>query len=148
MGCLALVSSLFHCGPVGVRSGEDRLLARRRLSDGDTLYIIAHRSKSWAEPYEVRLFRLHQKTNCYVNFLAFEDSYWWGCRFAETETNGRVKIYVYGMEVAAYSLNDGSVSWAEPGTPNKSSFLIDGVEITYPPIPQIIKDEMKNEMKN
>jgi hypothetical protein len=138
---LFMVVILFHCGPIGVRAGENRLLATRKLVNGDKLYILAERTDSWVEPYQVRLYRLNQNSNWFVNFLTFEDSFWWKCRFEGSETDGQIGIIVFNSKIAAYSLSNSEVKWLTRKRADSPSHLI-GDEVTMP-IPKIIAGKME-----
>jgi hypothetical protein len=141
IACLLITALiLFHCGPIGVRAGENRVLATRQLVNGDKLYIVAERTDSWVEPYQVRLYRLNQNSNWFVNFLTFEDSFWWKCRFEGSETDGQIGIVVSGTKIAAYSLSNSEVKWLTRKRANSPSLLI-GDEVTMP-IPKITAGEM------
>lgn len=137
---LSVAIVIFHCGPFGVEHGEERLLASRRLTNGETLYLIAHRTSSWIEPYQTRLYRLVDKTNCIVHFLTFEDSYWWKCGLENGKSADEIYIKVYGTKVATYSLAGSEVRWLKRNRPNSPGFLIgDQVQL---PVPAIIRNEL------
>jgi hypothetical protein len=129
---------IFHSGPIGVRSGEHRLLAMRQIANGDKLYVIAQRTDSWVEPYQVRLYRLSQNTNWFVNFLTFEDSFWWKCQFEGNEKDGEIGIVVCGTKIAAYSLSSAEIKWLTRKRATSPSYLI-GDDVMMP-IPKILTD--------
>ena len=132
---LLTAAFIFHSGPIGVRSGEYRLLAMRQMVNGDKLYVIAQRTDSWVEPYQVRLYRLSQNTNWFVNFLTFEDSFWWKCRFEGNENDGQIGIVVCGTKIAAYSLSNAEIKWLTRKRASSPSYLIgDEVMMTIPKV--------------
>src|SRR5712691_3603035 len=67
--CLAVVvcGLVYQFGPPGIKPGDDRVLSSMRLQNGDLLYIVAHRTTSIVDTYEVCLYRVNQNTNLFVS---------------------------------------------------------------------------------
>ena len=125
---LILSLLLFHFGPPGIKHGEDRILSSIGLTNGSKLFLVAHRTGHPIDAYEVSLFRVESDRSVFVNWLGFEDGYWWGASLVAESAAGKVKIRAFGGVIGEYSVMDGSVKLAgkkevEP------SFRIDGVKV-------------------
>ena len=121
---------LFHFGPFGIVAGDERILSSCNLTNGDSLFIVAHRTQSWAEPYNVRLYRVSQETNYSVCFLSHEDSYWWGCSLKSQNFNQIVEINVFGAKLASYKISNQEVVWNNQKRPISPSYAMDGVKVS------------------
>lgn len=121
--------SLYHLGPIGIKAGDERVLANHQLANGDRLFIIAHRTESWIEPYNIRLYRVHQETNYFVCFLSHEDAYWWGCSFIHPGAGDDIGIKAFGISLATYVASNHSVVWNDHNRPSSPSYKIDGIKV-------------------
>ncbi len=110
-----------------------------RLQNGDLLYIVAHRTTSIVDTYEVCLYRVNQNTNFFVCFLGGKDSYWWGCSLRPDASSNSVLIHVFGMDVAKYSTTDGQVIWKDKTMGKFPSYRIDGVNVSWP-VPAVVQE--------
>lgn len=123
---------LFHFGPPGIGFGEDRILSSTVLTNGNRLFLVAHRTGHPIDAYEVNLFRVDQNTNVFVSWLGYEDGYWWGGALLPEWSGDKVKIQVFGGTVGEYTVTDGSVSWFGGRKRTIPSYRIDGIKIVTP----------------
>jgi len=102
LGTLLLAIRLFHLGPFGIRPGDDILLARLSSINGPSFFVIGHRTKFATEPYEVTLYKIGPSNRVSSYYLAFEDSYWWGCSIKSNRKSGEIEIRADGAVSARY----------------------------------------------
>jgi hypothetical protein len=115
IGVFALLVGLrlFHLGPFGIRPGDDITLAQARLTNGDQLFVVAHRTQSVAEPYEVTLYRLEATGEAVQYWMGYEDSYWWACSIRPTTNSSVLQIRADGSPAAFYSLPEATLTLAD-----------------------------------
>jgi hypothetical protein len=130
--------ALFHFGPPGLKAGDNRVLSTLTLTNGSKLFLVARRTGHPIEAYEVSLFRVESDKSVFVNWLGFEDGYWWGASLSDNPTTGKVKIRAFGGLIGEYSVSAGSVRFTDKKEP-EPGFKIDGVSVKYP-IPREIFD--------
>lgn len=120
--------ALFHFGPPGIKAGEDRILSSLTLTNGSKLFLVAHRTGHPIEAYKVSLFRVEPDKSVFVNWLGFEDGYWWGASLSDNPATGKVQIRAFGGLIGEYSVAAGSVKFADKKDV-ELGFKIDGVNV-------------------
>src|SRR5205807_10590244 len=83
---------LFHLGPLGIRPGNERVLARLTLTNGSTFAVVALRNRDLLEAYTVNLYRLDRNGGTQRYLLGFEESYWWGCALRLSNNQREIEI--------------------------------------------------------
>jgi hypothetical protein len=114
---------LVHLGPFKVRRGDNVVLARLSTTNGGEFIVIAHRTQSVTEPYEVTLYRVEPDRRTFSYYLSFEDSYWWSCSLASNTTSGDIEIRANSRLAARY-------------LPVKDVVISDAYRVAIPPRPQ------------
>lgn len=104
---------LFHFGPLGIKSGDDRMLASAKLADASSVFIIAHRTGHFIDAYEVTLYRVSSPNDIYINWLGYEDGYWWGCNLKFGVKSNILEIHAFGRLMAEYDISTGNVKWSD-----------------------------------
>ena len=115
-GVLLLLATglrLFHLGPLGIRPGNERVLARLTLTNGSTFAVVARRNDNLIEAYTVNLYRLDTNGVTVRYLLGFEDSYWWGCVLRLSANQREIEVRADGQPTARYSLDDVLVTWVD-----------------------------------
>jgi len=135
--CIGLFGCLFQFGPPSILPGDDRILATMRIADGDSLYIVAHRTSSLLKTYEVSLYRVLERTNFFVCFLGNKEPYWWGCSLRRTSIPERIEIRVGWAALATYSLPNGIVISEDKVLDGRPTYRMDGVKVTWP-VPKVL----------
>ena len=102
LGAVFVGILLFHLGPFGVRPGDNIFLAQLLSTNGPQFFVIGHRTESVTEPYEVTLYKVERDHKTFSYYLAFEDSYWWGCSVRSNTTSGEIEIRADGGLTARY----------------------------------------------
>ncbi len=102
LGAFLLGIRLFHLGPLGVRPGDNVLLAQLLSTNGPQFFVIGHRTEFVTEPWEVTLYKVEPDQKTFSYYLAFEDSYWWGCSISSNSYSGEVEIRSDGGLTARY----------------------------------------------
>ena len=102
LGAVLLGIRLFHLGPLGIRPGDDIFLAKLVSTNGPQFFVMGHRTPSVTEPYEVTLYKVEPDHKTFSYYLAFEDSYWWGCSIRSNVASGDVEIQADGGLTARY----------------------------------------------
>jgi hypothetical protein len=72
------------------------------LTNGPEFFVIGHRTDSLTEPYEVTLYKVEPDHRTSSYYLAFEDSYWWGCSIRSNSVSGEIEIRADGGLCARY----------------------------------------------
>ena len=135
------VISLVWLGPIGMKIGEERILARQDLLDGDKLFVVTFRTKSLGEPYLVRLYRVEPSGKVAVNFLEYEEGYWWGCSLRPTIDGGKIIITALGTEYGTYDTTNRLVVWNDKNRPTSTSFEADAANESLR-IPKVILEQL------
>jgi hypothetical protein len=120
---------LFHFGPPGISSGEDRILSSLKLTNDNRLYLVAHRTGDFIDAYKVSLVRVDRDTNVFVSWLGHEDGYWWNASLVPDVTAEEVTIRAFGFDFGVYRLSDGIFRWAEEDRKPIPSHRIDGIRV-------------------
>jgi hypothetical protein len=135
LAAFLLLAYFFHFGPPGIKIGDDRVLASTNLADGSKVLIVLHRNKNPIEAYEVTLYRVWADNNISLNWLGYEDGYWWGCHLKPGKTD-TLEIHAFGGLLAQYVISTGAVYWSGSSKVTRS-YRID--ELDYKPmLPQVI----------
>lgn len=108
---LLLGVRLFHLGPFGVRPGDDVVLARFTVKNGVRLFIVAHRTRSVIEPYEVTLYRTEKNGDVFTYWMGYEDSFWWACSIRPSDSPSDLHIRADGFVAAIYHVEDHSLTF-------------------------------------
>lgn len=137
---LIFVIAIAHFGPPGIKAGEDQVLSSMCLANGRKLFIVAHRTDSPFDAYEVSLYQVDQATNVFVCFLGHEESFWWGCSM-RSESASNVTIRAYWRKVADYSLSDGTLFWTDKSRGDFPTYKIDGDKVKWP-VPPVLATNM------
>lgn len=114
---LATGIRLLYLGPLGIRAGDERVLARLTITNGLTFVVVAHRNESAIEAYTVHLYRVNDDGRTAKYLLAFEDSYWWRCSLHLSHDGREVEVSWAGQLAARYSFDKESVIWADHVAP-------------------------------
>jgi hypothetical protein len=104
---------LFQLGPFGIRAGDDLVLARTTLAGGARLFVVAHRTESIAEPYEVTLYRVEPDDKVFLYWMGYEDSFWWGCSIRSDQDASLLQIRADGSVAAYYKVQDQSLTFPD-----------------------------------
>jgi hypothetical protein len=113
IGILLIGIPLFHLGPPTVSIGDDLVLARSTLTNGAQLFVVAHRTDTIFEPYEVTLYRVRPDGEIYLYWMGYEDSFWWRCSIRPDQDPTRLQIRAIGSVTAYYKIDDGSLTFPD-----------------------------------
>ena len=110
---LPLGVRLIHLGPFGIHPGDDVVLARFTATNGFRLCVIAHRTQSATEPYEVTLYRTETNGDVFTYWMGYEDSFWWACSIRSTDSPSILHIRAVGSVAAVYRVDDHSLTFPD-----------------------------------
>src|ERR1051325_7422727 len=104
LGIIVLLGGirLLYLGPFGIRPGDNVLLAHSALGDRCDFYAIGRRTEYVTEPWGVTLYKVESDHRTSHYYLAFEDSYWWGCSIRSNDISHEVEIQANGKVTARY----------------------------------------------
>lgn len=101
----------FHFGPLGIKAGDDLVLASAKLSDASRVFIMAHRTGHLIDAYEVTLYRVSPTNGITINWLGYEDGYWWRCGLSYGNNSNILEIHAFGGLMAEYDITSGDIKW-------------------------------------
>jgi hypothetical protein len=104
---------LFHVGPFGIRPGDNVVLARSTLASGARLCVVAHRTQSLTEPFEVTLYRTEASGKVFTYSMGYEDSFWWNCSIRPSTIPSVLHIRALGSVAAVYDEHDRSLKFPD-----------------------------------
>ena len=130
----------YQMGPPTISAGADKLLASTSLANGDTLFLVAHKTGDFVEAYEVSLYRVDETTNVFVAFLGHEEPFWWGASLRPSAVPDKIEIRAFWEIEAVYSIADGSYDYPAKKWVSYPSCKIDGVKIKWP-VPEVVRDK-------
>jgi hypothetical protein len=93
---------------------SEYILSSTSLKDGSRVFIVAHRTGHFIEAYEVTLYRVWADKSISLNWLGYEDGYWWWCNLRPGRP-GVIEVRAFGGLMAEYEISTGNVKWLGAG---------------------------------